>query len=138
MVGHLADGVTEAAASAELTSIGRNLDVAFPQRGARNGQASERPWRTRTVAAVEQDETGRRVGVTLVALVSLVLVVACTNLANLVLARGTSRRQDLAVRCALGASRWRLVREQCAESLLLAAGGRSRRVRRLPGPARAA
>lgn len=123
VVGHLADGGTEAAASAELTSIGRNLDVAFPQRGARNGQASERPWRTRTVAAIEEDETTRRVGVTLVALVSLVLVVACTNLANLVLARGTSRRQELAVRCALGASRLRLIREQCVESVLLAGGG---------------
>ncbi len=123
VVGHLADGVTEAAASAELTSIGRNLDVAFPPPGGRIGQAGERPWRIRTVAAIDEDETARRVGVTLVALVSLVLVVACTNLANLVLARGTSRRQELAVRCALGASRWRLVREQCAESLLLAAGG---------------
>jgi putative ABC transport system permease protein len=50
-------------------------------------------------------------------------VVACTNLANLVLARGATRRQELAVSCALGAARWRLVREQCAESLLLAVAG---------------
>jgi putative ABC transport system permease protein len=123
VVGHLVDGVAEAAASAELASIGRNLDLAFPQLGGRLDQASERPWRIRTVAAIEQDETGRRVGLTLVALVSLVLVVACTNLANLVLARGTSRRQELAVRCALGASRWRLIREQCLESVLLAGAG---------------
>jgi putative ABC transport system permease protein len=124
VMGHLADAVTEATASAELATLGRNLDVAFPQKGGRNGQASERPWRTRTVAAMQaQDDTGRRVGYTLVVLVSLVLVVACTNLANLVLARGTSRRQELAVRCALGAARWRLVREQCVESLLLASAG---------------
>jgi putative ABC transport system permease protein len=56
-------------------------------------------------------------------LIALVLVVACTNLANLVLARGTMRQQEFAVRRALGASRWRLVREQSSESLLLAIGG---------------
>lgn len=124
VVGHLADGVTEAMASAELAAIGRNLDVAFPQQPGPDGRASERPWRARTVAAFyEQDDTARRVGFTMVVLVSLVLVVACTNLANLILARGTSRRQELAVRCALGASRWRLVREQCVESVLLAAMG---------------
>ena len=59
VVGHLADGVTEAMASAELASIGRNLDVAFPQRRGPNGRASERPWRARTVAAFyAQDDTG--------------------------------------------------------------------------------
>ena len=57
------------------------------------------------------------------ALVGLVLVVACTNLGNLVLARGSTRLRELAVRRALGASRWRLVREQCLESVILAAGG---------------
>ncbi len=124
VLGHLADGVSEAMASAELASIGRNLDAAFPQKPGPNGRASERPWRVRTVSAYhEQDDTARRVGFTMVFLVSLVLVVACTNLANLILARGTSRRQELAVRCALGASRWRLVREQCVESVLLAGMG---------------
>lgn len=65
----------------------------------------------------------RRFGITLVALVGLVLVVACTNLGNLVLARGSTRLRELAVRRALGASRWRLVRERCLESVMLAAGG---------------
>ena len=62
-------------------------------------------------------------GLTLVALVGLVLVVACTNLANLVLARGTARQGELAVRMAMGASRGRLIWEQCIESVLLAAAG---------------
>jgi predicted permease len=75
------------------------------------------------VTITEEDNALHRFGLTLVALVALVLVVACTNLANLVLARGTTRQRDLAVRRALGASRWRLVREQCTESLLLAAAG---------------
>lgn len=124
VVGHFAPGVTEATASAELAAIGRNLDRVFPSRLPRPGVASERPWRTRTIAAFNEGaENGRRAGYTLIALVSLVLLVACTNLANLVLARGTGRRQEIAVRCALGAGRWRLVREQCAESVLLAAAG---------------
>ena len=65
----------------------------------------------------DEDTAVRRFGMTLVALVGLVLVVACTNLGNLVLARGTTRLREIAVRRALGgASGWRLVREQCLEA----------------------
>jgi predicted lysophospholipase L1 biosynthesis ABC-type transport system permease subunit len=63
----------------------------------------------------------------IMAIVGLVLVVACTNLANLVLARGSARTHELAVRRALGASRSRLVTEQLAETSLLAGMGRSAR-----------
>ncbi len=75
--------------------------------------------------AMHRDENNslRRFGMTIVALVGLVLLVACTNLANLVLARGTARQGELAVRMAMGASRERLIWEQCIESLLLAIGG---------------
>jgi putative ABC transport system permease protein len=64
-----------------------------------------------------------KAGLLIVALVALVLVVACTNLSNLMLARGTMRYQELTVRGALGAPRWRLVREQLAETLLIAIMG---------------
>src|SRR5687767_5729624 len=124
--GRLAPRVTAAAASTEVSAIAATLDTSFPPRTP-SGQprATERPWKGKTMAAISGDDTLalRRFGRTIVALVALVLAVACTNLANLVLARGAARQHEIAVRRALGASRWRLVREQCAESVLIAGLG---------------
>ena len=123
--GRLAPGVAIATASAELSTLAANLDRTSPRSmTGGSGLTTARQWRGRSILAItEDDNITHRIGYTLVALVALVLVVACTNLANLVLARGTARQQELAVRCALGAPRWRLVREQCAESLVLACCG---------------
>jgi len=123
--GRLASTVTIAAASSEVRTIAARLDQSFPPRyPGKSPTATDRPWRAKTMAEIADEDTAvRRFGMTLVALVGLVLVVACTNLGNLVLARGSTRLRELAVRRALGASRWRLVREQCLESVMLAAGG---------------
>lgn len=121
VIGRLAEGRTIEAASAELAALGAGLDAAYPR--AKAVGPVQRDWAARQFNHSDSDDILRSFGLAFVALVALVLVVACTNLANLVLARGTSRRQELAVRRAIGASRWRLVREQCAESLLLAVAG---------------
>lgn len=125
IVGRLAPGQSLDAARAEIAAFSRALDAAHPlPADPRSARVPARAWSPTTLAQLAAGGDGfRRFGYAIVALVALVLVVACTNLANLVLARGTLRRQEFAVRRALGASRWRLVREQCAESAILAVLG---------------
>ena len=125
VVGRLAEGRTLTAASAELATMAARLDQELPIRAPGTlGAPIARRWSARSVEAMSSDDNAlRRFGITLVGLVGLVLVVACTNLANLVLARGTARQGELAVRMAMGASRGRLIWEQCIESLILAAMG---------------
>lgn len=125
VIGRLAPGRSLTTASAELAAVAERLDQQLPLRAPGTlATPVARRWSARSVAAMSADDNSlRRFGMTLVGLVGLVLVVACTNLANLVLARGTARQGELAVRMAMGASRGRLIWEQCIESLMLAAMG---------------
>ena len=126
--GRLRPGVSLSQASAELSLIAQRLDASFPQRlpgaAVANGALARRSWTVRdgTSAGGEADRLNV-VATAVLAAVAAVLLIACTNLANLSLARGSSRRQETAVCAALGASRGRLIREQLIESGIVTIGG---------------
>jgi putative ABC transport system permease protein len=113
-IGRLKPGVPLAAAEAELQTIGRRLEAAYP---------TENEGKTFTPVPL-MEQLVKPVRSTLLLLggaVLLVLLIACGNAANLLLARAASRTREFGVRMAMGAGRGRLVRQLFAESLVLAA-----------------
>jgi predicted permease len=108
---------------AESALMAQRLNATYPP----GRTAAPREWGARFQADVERrgSEFVRTVVTAVMVAIAIVLLIACTNLANLALARGTARAQETAVRTALGASRWRLVREQLIESALVVGCGAS-------------
>jgi predicted permease len=116
-VGKLKTGVSERQAAAEMATIAKRLEQMYPE--------TNRGWQVRVMGVRDflLGDLTRTYTWMLVAAVGFVLLIACANVANVQFARATSRTKEIAVRTALGAGRWSIVRLLLAESALLGLAG---------------
>ena len=117
--GRLSEGSTQESAQAELATIGAALEREYPKTNHNRHPAV----RTELQRRIQQTPQLLALVKMLMGLVGLILIIACSNLANLLLARARARRREIAIRLSIGAGRLRLVRQLMTESLIVAISG---------------
>ena len=120
IMGRLKPGLTAAAAKPELAGLAANLEKAYPVEQKDQTFMAERVSRITVSNTPRSDSKIIVIAPLLLGTAVVVLLVACLNLANMLLARGAARRKEIAIRLALGGNRWRVVRQLLTEGFVLA------------------
>ncbi|MFZ0819664.1 MAG: ABC transporter permease [Candidatus Acidiferrales bacterium] len=117
VLGRLKPGVAIGSANSELQGIAQRLASAYP--------ATNRGWgaRIQNIRLYELGDDTRTYTLILMGAVGFLLLIVCANVANLQFVRSASRQKEMAIRAALGGSRWRVVRQLLTESIITAMGG---------------
>ncbi len=119
LIGRLKPGISAVRADSELAVVAAQLAQAYPKENKDRTFFVKPPSRFSMSTNPSDDGDIKTVSILISSVAAIVLLIACLNLANMLLARGTARRKEFAVRLALGGRRWRILRQLLTEGLLL-------------------